>query len=146
MKNNIKDLTVNNLSLNFGSNTIIDNISFELEKSEILALVGPSGSGKTSLIRCITGLEDPDKGQVIISDSTVFSDTINIPIEKRDIGIVFQDFALFPHMTVTENISYGIKNDKDSKTLSQISSLTDLMLMCGIYHLRDRYPDELSGG
>ena len=114
MKNNIKDLTVNNLSLNFGSNTIIDNISFELEKSEILALVGPSGSGKTSLIRCITGLEDPDKGQVIISDSTVFSDTINIPIEKRDIGIVFQDFALFPHMTFTENISYGIKNDKDS--------------------------------
>ena len=112
MKNEIKDLIVNNLSLNFDQNIIIDNISFELEKSEILALVGPSGSGKTSLIRCLTGLENPDKGEVIISDSIVFSDSINIPIEKRDVGIVFQDFALFPHMTVTENISYGIKNDK----------------------------------
>jgi len=146
MKNEIKDLIVNNLSLNFDQNIIIDNISFELEKSEILALVGPSGSGKTSLIRCLTGLENPDEGEVVISDSIVFSDSVNMPIEKRDVGIVFQDFALFPHMTVTENISYGIKNDKKSKTLSQISSLTDLMLMCGIYHLRDRYPDELSGG
>ena len=91
MKNEKKDLTINNLSLNFGSNKIIDNISFELEKSEILALVGPSGSGKTSLIRCITGLEDPDKGKVIISDSTVFSDSINIPIEKRDIVAILLD-------------------------------------------------------
>ncbi len=146
MKNKIKDLQVNNLSLNFGQNIIIDNISFQLDKSDILALVGPSGSGKTSLIRCITGLETPDEGEIIISDSIMFSDSMNVPIEKRDIGVVFQDFALFPHMKVSENISYGIKKDNKSKTLSQISSLTDLMLMCGIYHLRDRYPDELSGG
>ena len=104
------DLIINNLSLNFEKNKIIKNISFEIEKSDILVLIGPSGSGKTSLIRCITGLESPNDGEITISGKNVFGNNINISTEKRDVGIVFQDFTLFPHMNVIENISYGIKN------------------------------------
>ena len=142
-----KSLIVENLSLNYEDNKVLRDINFEIKDSEILALVGPSGSGKTSLIRCITGLQNPNEATIKISEKIIFSSTIDIPIEKRDIGIVFQDFALFPHMTVENNIQYGMDvNNTKHKSLSQLSSLTDLMLMTGIYHLRDRYPDELSGG
>ncbi len=142
-----KSLIVENLSLNYDDNKVLRDINFEIKDSEILALVGPSGSGKTSLIRCITGLQNPNEATIKISEKIMFSSTIDIPIEKRDIGIVFQDFALFPHMTVENNIQYGMDvNNTKHKSLSQLSSLTDLMLMTGIYHLRDRYPDELSGG
>ena len=142
-----KSLIVENLSLNYDDNKVLRDINFEIKDSEILALVGPSGSGKTSLIRCITGLQNPNEATIKISEKIMFSSTKNIPIEKRDIGIVFQDFALFPHMTVENNIQYGMDvNNTKHKSLSQLSSLTDLMLMTGIYHLRDRYPDELSGG
>ena len=142
-----KSLIVENLSLNYEDNKVLRDINFEIKDSEILALVGPSGSGKTSLIRCITGLQNPNEATIKISEKIMFSSTKNIPIEKRDIGIVFQDFALFPHMTVENNIQYGMDvNNTKHKSLSQLSSLTDLMLMTGIYHLRDRYPDELSGG
>ncbi len=142
-----KSLIVENLSLNYDDNKVLRDINFEIKDSEILALVGPSGSGKTSLISCITGLQYPNEATIKISEKIMFSSTIDIPIEKRDIGIVFQDFALFPHMTVENNIQYGMDvNNTKHKSLSQLSSLTDLMLMTGIYHLRDRYPDELSGG
>ena len=89
------DLIINNLSLNFEKNKIIKNISFEIEKSDILVLIGPSGSGKTSLIRCITGLESPNDGEITISGKNVFGNNINIPTEKRDVGIVgmFQGFS-----------------------------------------------------
>ena len=142
-----KSLIVENLSHKYDDNVVLNDINFEIGDSEILALVGPSGSGKTSLIRCITGLQDPNAAIIKISENIIFSTKENVPIEKRDIGIVFQDFALFPHMTVENNIKYGM-NEKHAqeKSLSQVSSLTDLMLMTGIYHLRDRYPDELSGG
>jgi iron(III) transport system ATP-binding protein len=148
MSSKNSDLVITNLSLKYDDKFVISDINFEIDDSEILALVGPSGSGKTSLIRCITGLQEPNKGEIEISGNPIFSEEVNIPIEKRDIGIVFQDFALFPHMTVEDNISYGMKNDnnKNSKSLTQLSSITDLMLMTGIYHLRERYPDELSGG
>ena len=147
MNKEFKSLIVENLSLKYDDNAVLKDISFEIDDSEILALVGPSGSGKTSLIRCITGLQDPNSAIIKISENIIFSSKVNIPIEKRDIGIVFQDFALFPHMTVENNIQYGM-NEKNTqeKSLSQVSSLTDLMLMTGIYQLRDRYPDELSGG
>tara|TARA_B100000700_G_scaffold15284_1_gene15005 strand:- start:7318 stop:8388 length:1071 start_codon:yes stop_codon:yes gene_type:complete len=142
-----KSLIVENLSLNYDDNKVLRDINFDIKDSEILALVGPSGSGKTSLIRCITGLQNPNEAIIKISENIIFSSIKNTPIEKRDIGIVFQDFALFPHMTVEKNIQYGMNvNDTKHKSLSQLSSLTDLMLMTGIDHLSDRYPDELSGG
>tara|TARA_Y100001970_G_scaffold150163_1_gene184138 strand:+ start:2752 stop:3822 length:1071 start_codon:yes stop_codon:yes gene_type:complete len=142
-----KSLIVENLSLNYDDNKVLRDINFDIKDSEILALVGPSGSGKTSLIRCITGLQNPNEAIIKISENIIFSSIKNTPIEKRDIGIVFQDFALFPHMTVEKNIQYGMNvNDTKHKSLSQLSSLTDLMLMTGISHLSDRYPDELSGG
>ena len=146
IEKNQNDLIIDNLSLSFEKNKIIKNISFGIEKSDILVLIGPSGSGKTSLIRCITGLESPDDGEITISGKNIFGNNINIPTEKRDIGIVFQDFTLFPHMNVVENISYGIKKDQNNNSRPKGLSVLELMLLCGIYHLRDRYPDELSGG
>ena len=137
------DLKVNNLSISFNENKIIDDISFEVGTGEILSLIGPSGSGKTTLIRCISGLDSPDIGDITISKNKVYDQNINLAVENRDVGIVFQDFALFPHMTVEENISFGVKKNKTDK---KTPSIIEFLLLCGIYNLRNRYPDELSGG
>ena len=144
IKNDEIDLEVSNLSISFNKTKIIDDISFNLENGEILSLIGPSGSGKTTLIRCLSGLDSPEIGDITISNVKVFDENTNIAVENRNVGIVFQDFALFPHMTVEENISFGIKknNNREKKT----SSIIELLLLCGIYNLRNRYPDELSGG
>ena len=118
------DLKVNNLSISFNENKIIDDISYEVGTGEILSLIGPSGSGKTTLIRCISGLDSPDIGDITISKNKVYDQNINLAVENRDVGIVFQDFALFPHMTVEENISFGVKKNKtDKKTPSIIEFL-----------------------
>ena len=116
MNKNVEiDLKINDLSISFNKNKIIDDISFEVGNGEILSLIGPSGSGKTTLIRCISGLESPQIGSIYISKNKVFDQNINIAVENRDVGIVFQDFALFPHMTVEENISFGVKKNKTDK-------------------------------
>ena len=144
MNKNVEiDLKINELSISFNKNKIIDDISFEVGNGEILSLIGPSGSGKTTLIRCISGLDSPQIGSIYISKNKVFDQNINIAVENRDVGIVFQDFALFPHMTVEENISFGVKKNKTDK---KTPSIIEFLLLCGIYNLRNRYPDELSGG
>jgi len=125
--------------------------SFELEvdfslSNGILALVGPSGSGKTTILQCVAGLQTPSWGEIIIHDKPVFSSEqgVNIPIRNRRIGYVFQDYALFPHMTVEKNVVYG--KPKKGSTPNKVLSVSNVLEMLKIEHLRNRYPNQISGG
>lgn len=104
-------LTIKDISKSFGSQCILSNISIELNKGEFFSIVGPSGCGKTTLLRIIAGLEFPDKGEIIIEEINA----TNLSPQKRNIGIVFQNYALFPNMTVFENVAYGLEVRKFSK-------------------------------
>src|SRR5690349_122771 len=104
-------LSVENLHLRYGTAEILRGISLDLAEGEILVLLGPSGSGKTTLLRAIAGLERPASGRIRIGDTTVFDSksSSETPAEKRNLGLVFQSYALWPHRTVVENVSYGLK-------------------------------------
>lgn len=125
--------------------------SFELTidvtlNNGILVLVGPSGAGKTTLLQCIAGLQKPSQGVIQIGDRLIFSSEqgINMPTRERHIGYLFQDYALFPHMSVEKNVTYGMPkgNNQRNKALS----LVNVLEMLGIKHLRNRYPGQISGG
>jgi iron(III) transport system ATP-binding protein len=144
------DVTIRGLSKHFGGKvpaTAIDDLGLEIEQGEFLVLLGPSGCGKTTTLRCIAGLESADAGQIAFGERKVFDAAagINVPPNKRNIGMVFQSYALWPHLTVRENIGYPLRTRRtpraEAKVLIQkIADLAD----CG--NLLDRYPGQLSGG
>ncbi|WP_434511564.1 ATP-binding cassette domain-containing protein [Desulfitobacterium sp. AusDCA] len=126
--------------------------AFELEgnlnlQNRILALVGPSGAGKTTLLQCIAGLKSPSWGEINMNGEILFSSEkrINIPARERRIGYVFQDYALFPHMTVEKNIMYGKRKSKQRESNRGLA-LNEVLETFKIEHLRNRYPSEISGG
>ena len=121
----------------------VNDISFELCSGEILALVGPSGCGKTTTLRIIAGLERPDSGVVRLNDRIVVAGSVFIPPEKRGVGMVFQDHALFPHLTVSENIAFGLRGMSKVQVRERIGEMLDLV---GLEPLEGRYPHALSGG
>jgi iron(III) transport system ATP-binding protein len=127
--------------------TAMDDLTLEIEQGEFLVLLGPSGCGKTTTLRCMAGLEKPDEGQITLADTTVFDSTrrLNLPPDKRNIGMVFQSYALWPHMSVRKNIGYPLKARKIDKGISKgwVEETADLV-DCG--QLLDRYPGQLSGG
>ncbi len=128
-------------SFNKGKVKALDNISFSLTKGNILAIVGESGSGKTTLIRLIAGLETVDKGKILLNDELVSSEIKHKAVENRNIGMVFQEYALFPHLTVFKNVSYGISNAVNKKERVQ-----EVLKLVGLENYEERYPHELSGG
>ncbi len=138
-------LQVKNLSKTFrGSEfSAVNNISFELQNDEILALVGPSGCGKTTTLRLIAGLERPDTGSILLNGKTIASPSVFIPPEKRGIGMVFQDHALFPHLTVFENVAFGLRGKKQNEIRSTVG---EMLHMVGLLSFSKRFPHELSGG
>jgi len=118
------------------------DIEFQV-KDEIVVLFGPSGSGKTTILNIIAGIIHPDSGSIKLNDIIYYDDnTKPLPIQKRNIGYLFQDYALFPHMTVEKNILYGVK-EKGITMDSPVSKLLDVM---GIGHLLAKYPNQISGG
>jgi iron(III) transport system ATP-binding protein len=126
---------------NKGNVIALNDVSFNLEKGNILAVVGESGSGKTTLIRLVAGLETLDKGEIIINNKMVSSNSIFIEPQDRKVGMVFQDYALFPHFTVVDNIAYGISKLSDKK-----ERVEEVLHLVGLEGLGKRYPHELSGG
>lgn len=123
------------------------NLKAELAiAKEILVMVGPSGSGKTTVLKCIAGLMRPDRGTIVLGNETLFSSADNIDIRPRSrkIGFVFQDYALFPHMTVRQNVGYGISKKYEEKVY--VDKVTEILKAMNIYHLKDSYPGHLSGG
>lgn len=138
-----KIVEVKSASKSFDNGKIkaVDNISFSLNKGQILSIIGESGSGKTTLVRLITGLETADSGQIFLQNELVSSENVFVAPEKRKIGMVFQDYALFPHFTVFENVAYGIsKNADKKKRISEVLEIVDLI------GFEKRCPHELSGG
>ncbi len=136
-------LTIQNVVKTFNKGKVIalNGVSFDLKVGNILAVVGESGSGKTTLIRLITGLAVLDEGVIRLQDKIVSSDSIFIAPEKRKVGMVFQDYALFPHLTIFENISYGI-----SKKVNKKERVAEVLKLIGLSDVEKRYPHELSGG
>lgn len=122
----------------------VRNVSFELEDGEILALVGPSGCGKTTTLRLIAGLDRPDSGIVQLNGRILTSETEFVPPERRGIGMVFQDHALFPHLTVAENIAFGLHKKLNRREVRSV--VTEMLCLVGLETLARRYPHELSGG
>jgi len=127
----------------FGSVSAIDGLSFTIEQGEILSLLGPTGCGKTTTLRLIAGLEEPDEGSVIIAGRIVADASTWVPPEQRKVGMVFQDYAIFPHLTVWENIAFGLKGITRRELKERVRKVLELV---GLLELQGRYPHELSGG
>jgi|SRR5690625_2384063 len=121
----------------------VDAVSFSLEKGEILALVGESGSGKTTLLRLIAGLEHPDSGAIKLNNKTIVSGSKSLKANKRKTGMVFQDYALFPHLNIFENVAFGLKGLSKNKTRQRVYETIELT---GLKENIKKYPHQLSGG
>lgn len=122
---------------------IIEQCSFTVEQGEIVGILGPSGSGKSTLLRLIAGLELPASGKITICGNTVVSDEAVLPPERRGVGMVFQDYALFPHLTVAKNIEFGLHKLSKNDRVKRRTEMIELIQLNG---LENRYPHELSGG
>tara|TARA_B110000008_G_C16860950_1_gene520721 strand:+ start:45 stop:1046 length:1002 start_codon:yes stop_codon:yes gene_type:complete len=135
-------LTVSNISKAYKKNNIhaLSKLSFECVKGEIVSVVGSSGSGKSTLLKLIAGLEIPDSGQIILNDNVVNGESIFVQPENRNCDLVFQDFSLFPNMTINDNIYFG-KNAPDNKSM-----IGELISLTHISDILSRYPHQISGG
>ncbi|RXJ72459.1 ABC transporter [Veronia nyctiphanis] len=136
-------LTVNNLICRYNGQAVLDDLTFNVEKGEIVCLLGASGCGKTTLLKSIAGLLPLDDGRMTINGRTIVDDKMNVPPEQRNIGMIFQDYALFPHLTVAKNISFGLKRESQADTKSRVTEMLALVKLDG---LESRYPHQLSGG
>jgi iron(III) transport system ATP-binding protein len=124
----------------FGTTTAVDSASLCVGRGEVVALLGPSGCGKTTLLRLVAGFEHPDAGTVEVGGKTVAGATAWVPPEQRRVGMVFQDYALFPHLTVAENVGFGLPRRQ------RPTRVPELLSIVGLDRLGGRYPHELSGG
>ena len=140
-------IVLKNVTKRFGKFVAVDNLNLVIDDRSFITLLGPSGCGKTTTLRMIAGLETPTEGEITINDRIVFSSEkgIDIAASKRDVGFLFQNYALWPHMTVTKNISFGLENLKWPKDKIQ-ARVDELLKMLRIEEFKDRYPAELSGG
>lgn len=139
-------LKVENLNKKFGKKNVLKDINFEVNNGDIIAIVGPSGSGKSTLLRCLNMIERPTSGKVIFDKYNIMNSKINLNKYRMNVGMVFQQFNLFPHMTVLENITLvpvklGILNEKEAKKKAEI-----LLEDIGLINKENEYPVNLSGG
>ena len=139
----MKRLEVKKLDFAYGRNQILFEFDFSLEESQIGCLLGPSGCGKTTALRAIAGFENPTKGEIILNGNKLNSSKIFVEPEKRQIGMVFQDIALFPHLSVKENIQFGIRSLSQNLRDKRSNELLDLV---GMSEFKKKYPHEISGG
>ncbi|GAB2989582.1 ABC transporter ATP-binding protein [Psychrosphaera aestuarii] len=136
-------LTIKNLSVSYGDQVVIKDLDLSIANGEIVALFGPSGSGKSTILKAVTGLLKQVNGDVLLSGRVLNADDVNLPTEQRNIGLIFQDYALFPHLTVLENIEFGIKRWELAKREAKVAELLSLIKMTEYKH---SYPHQLSGG
>jgi ABC-type Fe3+/spermidine/putrescine transport system ATPase subunit len=135
-------LELREITKKFGGVIAVDQVSLAISGNELLALVGPSGCGKTTLLRLIAGFEQPDSGQVLIGSQNV----LPLKPEERRVGIVFQDYALFPHMNVGTNVAYGLRFLSSMSASAKRERVEELLQLVGLSDLRARMPEELSAG
>ena len=145
----MSSITLSNISKSYGNDgpKAVDDFSIDIAAGEFLCLLGPSGCGKTTTLRMLAGLEHPTEGEIRMDEKTIVSVSsgIFVPAEKRGLGLVFQSYALWPHLTVDENIAFGLKLQKVGKAEreARIAEVTEKL---GIAQYRSRYPNQLSGG
>ncbi|GAC1357810.1 MAG: ABC transporter ATP-binding protein [Ktedonobacteraceae bacterium] len=138
-------LQIKQLNKTYGTRTVVSTVDLTMEEGEILSLLGPSGCGKTTILRMIAGLVRPDSGLIRIGDRVLYDGKHEMPVEERDLGMVFQDYALWPHMTVAKNIAFGMRLRRMPARIitARIQELLDLVNLSGF---ESRYPYQLSGG
>ena len=135
-------LKIQNLSHSYDHNQLsLKKINLLVNKGERLSIQGPSGCGKSTLLRLIAGLEEPNEGQIFINEEEVSSPGFSVPPEKRQIGMVVQDKALFPHLSIYENICFGIKKNTNKEQIA-----LDLLNLFKIEELKNKFPHQISGG
>ena len=132
-------LELKNIVKKYGNNVILDDISLQIKKGEIVSILGPSGSGKTTLLNLILGITDISSGKIIYDGE----DITNVPLEKRGFNIVFQDYALFPNLTAYENIVYGLRNKPGISTEQDVQ---DFIHLLGLEEHLNKRISQLSGG
>jgi iron(III) transport system ATP-binding protein len=141
------ELTVEDLHLRYGDNPILEGVALTLDQGEVVSLLGPSGSGKTTLLRAVAGLEVPHRGRIRIGDKTVYDSAagIDIPAEARNLGLVFQSYALWPHKTVLDNVAYALRLRRvpGSEIATRVKKALEQLSLGG---LAARFPHQLSGG
>lgn len=139
-------ISVKNLCKSFGGNEVLKNISYEIEQGEKIVIVGPSGSGKSTFLRCLNLLEEPTSGEVWLEGVKLNTPDCNIDKQRQKMGMVFQQFNLFPHMTVLKNITYApVKLKLQSETEAHENAIK-LLRRIGLEDKADSYPNQLSGG
>ncbi len=141
------EIILKNVAKRFGKFVAVENLNLNIPSNSFITLLGPSGCGKTTTLRMIAGLETPTEGSISIDGKTVFDadQGINLPPNKRDVGFLFQNYALWPHMTVYQNIAFGLENLKWDKDRIK-DRVNELLKMLKIEQFEKRYPSELSGG
>src|SRR5712664_596144 len=140
-------LTVTNVHKRLGGTDVLRGVSFSLRRGEVVALLGPSGSGKTTVLRAVAGLDHPDSGRILLGDRPLFDSGtgVQVPAERRDLGLVFQSYALWPHKSVFDNVAYPLRlrnvpaGDLRERVLTTLREI-------GLTGMEDRYPHQLSGG
>jgi iron(III) transport system ATP-binding protein len=128
------------LCKSFDNKNVLDNLSLEINQGDIISILGPSGCGKSTLLRLIAGFDSPESGEISINNKVMFSKSKKVDPQDRKVGFVFQDLALFPHLSVKANISFGLKKDEN------INRLSEMLALLEIEDLKDKFPHEISGG
>jgi iron(III) transport system ATP-binding protein len=136
-------LQVREIGHAYDSRPVLRDLSFQLEPGMIGCLLGPSGCGKTTVLRCIAGFEPVTHGEIVLHGHAMSRPGRTIPAERRRIGMVFQDYALFPHLTIARNIAFGLREESDAQREARVAELLDIV---GLQSVASRYPHELSGG
>ena len=136
-------LSFRNVSCQFDSQTVVDNVSFDIAEGEIVCLLGPSGCGKTTSLRLAAGMESPSAGEIFLANECVSTGSFVAPPETRGIGFLFQDFALFPHLSVLDNVTFGLR---DLTPQEQKARAIELLKAVGLSGFANHYPSTLSGG
>ena len=139
-------IKINDLHKSFGNNEVLKGITTTIGQGEVVAIIGPSGSGKSTFLRCMNLLEEPSGGQIWIDDQDVTNPNTNIMEVRQHVGMVFQHFHLFPHMTVLENITYAPLTVKGTAKEEAIKKAEELLEKVGLLEKKDAYPNRLSGG
>jgi iron(III) transport system ATP-binding protein len=136
-------LELQDIKQSYGKNLVVDGVSFRVDTGNIACLLGPSGCGKTTLLRCIAGFEPVAAGEIRLEGQSVSRPGYSLAPEKRRIGMVFQDYALFPHLTIAGNIAFGLGNTRDAERPARVAQLLETVGLAG---QGEKYPHELSGG